>query len=206
MIALDDAGARAEVVRGILGVDPELDGVAGEPDVGLADAEWLAGRDAQLHRHEVDAGQALGDGMLDLDPAVDLDEVEVAGAIDQELERADVLVAGRDDRPDRPFGQVGSGGSDSAGVGASSRIFWWRRWTEQSRSPRWTPWPYRSTATWTSTWRFSSSHFSRYRESSPNAAFASLRQTLSTDSSSRDVRTMRMPLPPPPADGLTRTG
>ena len=29
---------------------------------------------------------------------------------------------------------------------------------------------------------------------------------LSTDSSSRGVRTMRIPLPPPPADGLTSTG
>ena len=56
------------------------------------------------------------------------------------------------------------------------------------------------------TWRLSSSHFSRYSESSPNADFASERQILIADSSSRDVRTMRMPLPPPPADGLISTG
>src|SRR3989442_3743007 len=47
--------------------------------------------------------------MLDLDPAVDLDEVEVALAIDEELERADVLVPGRDNGTDRPLGQLGSG-------------------------------------------------------------------------------------------------
>jgi hypothetical protein len=35
---------------------------------------------------------------------------------------------------------------------------------------------------------------------------ASERQILRAASSSRGVRTMRMPLPPPPADGLIRTG
>ena len=103
--------------------------------------ERLAGGDPDLERDEVDAGQHLGHRVLDLDPAVDLDEVEVALAVDEELERPDVLVAGLDDRPDRPAAEVGAGPADSAGVGASSRIFWWRRWTEQSRSPRWTPAP-----------------------------------------------------------------
>ena len=87
---------------GVLGVDPELDGVAAERDVGLGEPERLAGRDPHLGRHEVDAGEHLGDRMLDLDPAVDLDEVEVAVAVDEELERADVLVAGRDDGLERP--------------------------------------------------------------------------------------------------------
>ena len=31
--------------------------------------------------------------------------------------------------------------------------FWWRRWIEQSRSPRWTTWPCASASTWISTWR-----------------------------------------------------
>jgi hypothetical protein len=46
--------------------------------------------------------------VLDLDPAVDLDEVRVAVAIDQELECPDVLVAGCDDGPNGPLGEVGS--------------------------------------------------------------------------------------------------
>ena len=37
-------------------------------------------------------------------------------------------------------------------------------------------------------------------------ALASERLTLKLDSSSRGVRTSRMPLPPPPADGLSMTG
>ena len=93
----------------ILGVDPELDRVAADRDVGLAEPERLAGRDPDLRRHEVDPGQHLGHRVLDLDPAVDLDEVEVAVVVDEELERPDVLVAGRDDRPDRPLAQLGPG-------------------------------------------------------------------------------------------------
>ena len=91
---------------------------------------------------EVDAGQHLGHRVLDLDPAVDLDEVEAPRRVDEELERADVLVAGGDDGPERALGEVGPRRRRRAPAsGASSRIFWWRRWTEQSRSPRWTPWP-----------------------------------------------------------------
>jgi hypothetical protein len=48
--------------------------------------------------------------MLDLDPAVDLDEVEVAVAIDEELERPDVLVAGGDDGLDGALVELGAGG------------------------------------------------------------------------------------------------
>src|SRR3954452_7974355 len=48
--------------------------------------------------------------MLDLDPAVDLDEEEAPVAVDEELECPDVLVAGRDDRSDGPFAQLRPGG------------------------------------------------------------------------------------------------
>ena len=109
-VALDDAGARAgsrasgssALIRNSIAWPRNV-------DVRLAEAERLAGRDPDLGRDEVDAGQHLGDGMLDLDPAVDLDEVEVAVAVDEELERADVLVAGRDDGPDGALGEVGAG-------------------------------------------------------------------------------------------------
>ena len=52
----------------------------------------------------------LGDGMLDLDAAVDLDEVGVALGVDQELERAQVLVAGRGHGLDGPLGELLAGG------------------------------------------------------------------------------------------------
>ena len=79
-------------------------------DVRLREAERLARRDPDLGRDEVDAGQHLGHGVLDLDAAVDLDEVRVAVAVDEELERADVLVAGGHDRADRALGEVRRGG------------------------------------------------------------------------------------------------
>ena len=41
-------------------------------------------------------GDELGDGMLDLEPGVQLDEVEAPVRAEQELERARVRVAGRE--------------------------------------------------------------------------------------------------------------
>src|SRR5439155_694109 len=65
--------------------------------------------DPELHRGEVDPGQHLGHRVLDLDPAVDLDEVEAAVPVDEELEGSDVLVAGRDDGPDGTRAQLVAG-------------------------------------------------------------------------------------------------
>ncbi len=102
-------GAGTEVVGGVLGVDPELDGMAAGHDVRLAQPQRLAGGDPDLEGHEVDAGEHLGDRVLDLDPAVDLDEVRVAGAVDEELEGADVLVARGHDGPNRRLRQGRAG-------------------------------------------------------------------------------------------------
>ena len=66
------------------------------------DRELLARRDAQLLAHEVDPGHELADRVLDLQPRVQLDEVEVAVRPEQELERAGVPVA---DGPRRALGR-----------------------------------------------------------------------------------------------------
>ena len=42
---------------------------------------------AQLRLHQVDVGNLLGDGVLDLDAWVHLDEHVVAGRVDEELDR-----------------------------------------------------------------------------------------------------------------------
>ena len=55
--------------------------------------ERLAGGDPQLGLHEVDVGDLLGHGVLDLDPRVHLDEVVVAVGAEQELHGAGVAVA-----------------------------------------------------------------------------------------------------------------
>ena len=95
-------------VTGILGVDAALDRVAGERHVPLLERQPLARRDADLLLDDVDAGDELGDRVLDLDAGVDLEEEEVALVVEQELEGAGVGVLhgarGVDDRAARACG------------------------------------------------------------------------------------------------------
>ena len=132
------AGGGQEPGAGVLGVEAGLDGVAGERDVVLPVAERLAGGDAQLLAHQVDAGDLLGDRVLDLQPGVHLEEEELAGGVvDQELDRAGRLVAdARAPAAARPRPSPPAGRRRRRGDGDSSMIFWWRRWIEHSRSPR----------------------------------------------------------------------
>jgi hypothetical protein len=92
VVHLDLAGAGAEVIPRILGVDAALDGVAAELDVALRELQRLAHGDKNLLLDEVDASDLLGDGVLDLDALVDLEEVEVALVVDDELDGAGVGV------------------------------------------------------------------------------------------------------------------
>src|SRR4030066_348818 len=61
----DEAGARHEVVVGILCVDPALDRVAGLLDLLLPERELLPCGDPDLLLDDVDAGHHLGDRVLD---------------------------------------------------------------------------------------------------------------------------------------------
>ncbi len=110
---LDAPGLRQERPR-ILGVEPRFDGVAARRDV---EVEVLTVGDAKLQLDDVESRQLLGDRMLDLDPAVELEEVDV-GAVHEEFGRAGVPVAdrlrerdgaGRDLRPGARI-EPGSGG------------------------------------------------------------------------------------------------
>ena len=64
---------------GVLGVDTGLDRVTGQHDLVLDDPQRLAGRDAQLLLDQVQAGDQLGDRVLDLEPGVHLQEEELVG-------------------------------------------------------------------------------------------------------------------------------
>ena len=83
-VGLDGAEVGGEVVARILGGHPALDGVAAQLDVLLAlDADLRVGElvplgDADLRLHQVAHGDQFGDGVLDLDARVGLDEVEAA--------------------------------------------------------------------------------------------------------------------------------
>ena len=60
----------------------------------LGERERLAGGDADLLAHEVDARHELGDGVLDLEAGVHLEEPELAVLV-EELDGAGVVVAAR---------------------------------------------------------------------------------------------------------------
>ncbi len=70
-------GAGAKSSAGILGVQPRLDRVTARG--GRRAVEAPAGGNVQLQLDQVDAGGDLGDGMLDLQPGVDLHERQAAG-------------------------------------------------------------------------------------------------------------------------------
>src|SRR5690606_32019789 len=91
---LDEAGRGQERLR-VLGVDAALDRMPLEHDVVLLQGQPVAGGDAELLADQVDAGDHLGDRVLDLDTGVHLDEVEAAVLV-QELEGAGAAVADAD--------------------------------------------------------------------------------------------------------------
>ncbi len=134
----------------VLGVPAHLDGVPVGAHVVLVDPQRLAGGDPQLQRDEVEAGDELGDRVLDLQAGVHLEEEEgrfgvvEGGAVEQELDRPGALVAdGRGPRRRPRRRAAARSAASTAGEGASSTTFWWRRWTEHSRSSRWTTLPVR---------------------------------------------------------------
>lgn len=65
------------------------DRILRQPEV----TERRAGGDLQLGAHQIDVGHLLGDGVLDLDPRVHLDEDVLPGTVDQELDRPRTAVA-----------------------------------------------------------------------------------------------------------------
>ncbi len=96
------AVVRHEVVFGIFRGDAALQRVRVDPDVFLARhaalgrADAGAVGDADLCLDQVDAGDAFGHRVLDLDARIDLDEVELAGVgVLQEFDRAGSAIVAR---------------------------------------------------------------------------------------------------------------
>ena len=104
--APDPAGRRGEVAGRVLGRDPDLDRVPcrlGRPRGG---GERLVGqrppgRQPELLADDVEPRHQLRDAMLDLEPGVDLEELEGAVGAAQELGGRGVLETGRGRDPDR---------------------------------------------------------------------------------------------------------
>src|SRR5262249_791732 len=92
--------------RDILGVEPDLDRVAVDPRLADLGRQRLALGDPQLQLHQVQAGDLLGDRVLDLQPGVHLQEVKGPVAVQHELDGARAGVADRRARGLRRGGEL----------------------------------------------------------------------------------------------------
>ncbi len=88
LVADKPSDRRQKVARRVLGIDARLDRPAVEPHVVLGERQLLAGGDAQHQLDEIEPGDQLGHRMLDLQPRIHFEKVEIALAIDDELDRA----------------------------------------------------------------------------------------------------------------------
>ena len=92
------AGVGSKVLLRILGGHTALDGNATGANVLLLETDFVkggTGSNAKLGLDNVNSGNLLGDGVLDLDTGVDLNEVGLhVGGIDQELDGTSILVVG----------------------------------------------------------------------------------------------------------------
>ncbi len=93
-------------MRGIFGVKPRLDRVAGKRHLVLLERQGRAGGDAELPFDQIEAGDRFGDRVLDLQPRVHLHEpkaalLQPALAGGDELHRAGALVSHRAGGGDR---------------------------------------------------------------------------------------------------------
>ena len=108
-----DSARAGEKALGILGVDPQFDGVtAGHHGVRVKARRKASGRE-QLLLDEVDTGHQFGDRMLDLQPRIHLEEVERALAgqarrIEEELDGAGAAISDRLTGPHRGLDHAGA--------------------------------------------------------------------------------------------------
>ena len=91
---LDLAGRRHEILVRVLCVDATLDGGTATGNVALSEGELLARSDSNLLLNQINAGDQFGNRVLDLNPSVDFDKVKVVVFVDNELNRAGVVVVG----------------------------------------------------------------------------------------------------------------
>ena len=94
VVASNLAERGEEVVLRVLGVDTELNGKALMVNIFLLDRQRQARSNADLFAHYVDAGDLLGNGVLDLNAGIHFHEIHFAFG-EQKLHRAGVLVTHR---------------------------------------------------------------------------------------------------------------
>ena len=109
----DAADRRHEVLVRVFRIDPRLDGMAVERDLVLRQRQLFAERHPQLPFDQVDAGDQFGDGMLDLQPRVHLDEEHIL-AVGDEFDGAGADIIDR-------AGGFARGGADRLALGGVQR-------------------------------------------------------------------------------------
>src|SRR5262252_1932744 len=85
-------GGRQEIVSRVFGVKPRLDRVTFGLQIALAERQRMAFGDLDLQPDQVESGDHLRDGMLDLQARVDFDEIELARGPKNKFDRARVRV------------------------------------------------------------------------------------------------------------------
>ena len=104
----DRARTWPEIIRRVFGVNPNLDGTTVTRNVRLSEGKLFPRSDANLLLDQIDSSHLFGDGMLNLNPGVDLDKVKVVVLIDDEFDRAGVVVI---DGANEPCGRVADRGA-----------------------------------------------------------------------------------------------
>ena len=173
-----------------------------------AEPERLARRDPQLLLDEVEARDGLGHRVLDLQPGVDLEEVERAGLVEQELGGPGVDVAGRPGEADRRLAHRLRAGPASRPATATPRpASGGGAGCEHSRSPRWTQ---RAVRIGEQLDLHVARPLDEPLEEEPVVAERRPAPRAAPPPAPRGVprgsRTTRIPRPPPPALALTRSG
>ena len=201
------ADGRQEVAERVLGIDAALDRPAVDLHVRLLEGQLLAGRRADHQLDEVDAGDQLGDRMLDLQARIHLQEEEAAVLAGDELDRAGAVVAdglGEGDGllahgPARLLVEQRRGRLlDDLLVAALDRALALVEVDDVAVLV--------ADAAGSRCGAGSTMNFSMNMRSSPNEALASDRASGKPSSTSLRLKAMRMPLPPPPAEAFIITG
>src|SRR5262249_54966870 len=97
----DFARTRHEIVLGILGIDPALDGMSGLSDVTLSPRQIASGRYFDLGFHQVDADHAFRDCVFHLEPRIHFEKIEVLLLIQKKFEGPGANVTHRSGSLDR---------------------------------------------------------------------------------------------------------
>ena len=108
-VAHQPADRGQEAAQRIFGVDPAFHRPAGQSHVFLAERQFLAGGDADHLLDQIEAGDLFGYRMLDLQPRIHLQEVEIAVLVDDELDGSGRAVADVSRQGDRLFAHGAAG-------------------------------------------------------------------------------------------------